>query len=240
MKEYQAASKMLSIIKNTSLVVAVILFLYFSFNAVKIYNYSLNYSEKLSDVAIVLGAGTKNGELSPIFRERINHSLYLFNEKKVRKIILTGGYGENQLQADSEIAKAYLQTQGLPEEMLLSESRSRYTRENLKEAKQIMDSLGLELALIVTDPLHMKRSMDFAKELNINCQPSATKTSMYRSRIPKLKSLMYETFYYSLGKIGEMFQRSDKQNAVSTALQNAAEPTSDHATPSLEVKISEP
>jgi vancomycin permeability regulator SanA len=78
---------------------------YLIFSGIRIYNYSSTYSEDACDVGIVLGAGTKNGVVSPIFRERLNHSIYLYNKEKIGKIILTGGYGKNQDRTDSEIAK---------------------------------------------------------------------------------------------------------------------------------------
>ncbi len=174
---------------------------YFVFNGVKIYIYSFDYSEDKSDVAIVLGAATNSGHLSQVFKERINHSIYLYNAAKVKKIILTGGYGNDQEQSDSEVAKNYLLTQGIPKDVILNEQRSRYTIENLVESKKIMDSLKLKSALIVTDPLHMKRSIGLAEKLQINCKPSPTKTTMYKSFLPKAQFLVYETFFYSLGKI---------------------------------------
>ena len=116
-------------------------------------------------------------------------------------IILTGGYGEGQKEPDSEVAKRFLLTQGVPGNIILVENKSRYTIENLRESKQIMDSLGMKSALIVSDPLHMKRSIELAQKIDINVQPSPTKTTMYRSFFPKVKSLIYETFYYSLGEI---------------------------------------
>lgn len=174
---------------------------YFIFNGIIIYRYSSKYYEVKSDVAIVLGAGTSNGKLSPVFKERVNHSIYLYGEGIIEKILLTGGYGDGQNQSDSEIAKEYLLNQGIPNEVIIIENKSKYTIENLKESKQIMDSLGLVSALIVSDPLHMKRSIELAKKLNIDCKPSPTKTSMYISFLPRTKSLVYETFFYSLGKI---------------------------------------
>jgi uncharacterized SAM-binding protein YcdF (DUF218 family) len=174
---------------------------YLMINGVRIYQYSFKYSEDKSDAAIVLGAGTKQGQISSVFRERINHSIYLYNEKVIMMIILTGGYGDGQNQSDSEIARKYILTRGIPKEAIVIEKSSRYTIENLIESKQLMDSLGLKSALIVTDPLHMKRSVDMAQKLKIDCNPSPTRTTMYRSFFPKTKSLLYETLYYSLGEI---------------------------------------
>lgn len=179
--------------------------LFFIFNAIKIYVYASNYEVSKSDVAIVLGAGTDNGVLSPIFKERINHAIYLYNNKIVSKIIFTGGTGEGQLSADSEIAKQYAIECGLPKKDLLLEVKSNYTDENLLEAHQIMMEHDLHSALIVSDPLHMKRSMDMATSIGINCLSSPTQTSMYRSFYPKFKSLLYETFFYSMGKLTMRF-----------------------------------
>jgi len=174
---------------------------YFSFNSIKIYNYSFQYSEDTCDVVIVLGAGTDNGKVSPIFKERINHSIYLYKKGIVSKIIFTGGYGEGQKQSDSRIAKEYALTKGIPGKNILIEEKSRFTIENLREAKIIMDSIKLQTALITSDPLHSKRSIKLAEHQNISCKPSPTKTTMYKSIIPKTKLLLYETFYYTLGEI---------------------------------------
>ncbi|MBO0592240.1 YdcF family protein [Cellulophaga sp. E16_2] len=167
-------------------------------NSVRIYNYSFEYNEHKSDVAIVLGAGTNNGKLSPVFKERINHSVLLYNKGIVEKIILTGGFGKGQKQSDSKTAKYYAIENGIPENKIIVEEKSKYTTENIEQSKQIMDSLGIKNALLVSDPIHMKRAMKIAKYYGIDCNPSPTKTTMYKSTYPKTKQLLYETFYFSL------------------------------------------
>lgn len=47
----------------------------------------------------------------------------------------------------------------------------------------------------------MKRSIDLAKKLKIECMPSPTKTTMFKSLHSRTKSLLYETFFYTLGEI---------------------------------------
>ena len=174
---------------------------YFAFSSIIIYRYSNMYFEDKSDVAIVLGAGTTGDQVSPVFRERINHAIYLYKKELVDKVILTGGFGEGQIKSDSQIAKDYAVNNGVLDHDVLIEETSRYTIENLIESKLIMDSMGLKTALIVSDPLHMKRSMEMAQDQEIDCKPSPTRTSMYRTTIPKIKSLMYETFFFSSGQI---------------------------------------
>lgn len=178
---------------------------YFVINAFRIYTYSSVYFETKSDVAIVLGAGTKNDKLSPVFTERINHSLILYQKGLIKKIIFTGGFGENEEQSDSQIAKAYAIECGIPEVDIFIEEKSRFTVENLFESKLILDSIGLKTVLLISDPLHMKRAMLLADQYAIDCKPSPTKTSMYQSVKSKSKSLLYETFYFSIREIMGVF-----------------------------------
>ena len=54
-----------------------------------------------SDAAIVLGAGIKQDQPSPVFRERINHGVNLYKEGVVKKLIFTGGLCQGQTYAES-------------------------------------------------------------------------------------------------------------------------------------------
>lgn len=174
---------------------------YFAFNAIQIYRFSLEYNEDESDVAIVLGAGTNNGIISPVFEERINHGIYLYKNDIVQKVVFTGGIGEGQSKSDSGLAKEYAIRKGVPSTDILIEESSRYTIENLAESKRILDSMNLKTVLLVSDPLHMKRSIGMAHKMGMNCKSSPTNTTKYKSTIPKLKSLLYETFFYTGGQL---------------------------------------
>lgn len=109
-----------------------------------------------ADVAIVLGAGVENEEPSPVFKERINHAILLYQDGYVGKIIFTGGVSKGNKISDSTIAGNYALENGVDAEAILIEDNSTITQENLKFAKQIMEENGLSTALIVSDPLHMK------------------------------------------------------------------------------------
>jgi uncharacterized SAM-binding protein YcdF (DUF218 family) len=191
----------MKVVKRVFKYLGIVALLFFLFNAISIYHYSFEYVEKESDVAIVLGAGTTDGHLSPVFKERINHAIYLYENHFVKKIIFTGGKGKNQLTSDSQLAKNYTVEHGVPSKDILIEEISRYTYQNLTYAKLIMDSCFFTTALIVSDPIHMKRAMELAKAAKIECDPSPTKTTMYRSTAPKLTFLVYEAFFYTIGKV---------------------------------------
>ena len=148
------------------------------------------------DVAIVLGAGTFNGEISAVYRERINHGIWLWENGYADFLIFTGGYGEGSNMADSAAARAYAMSQGMPEEYIYIEEVSTITEENFSEAKKVMDLHGWQSALIVSDPLHMKRAMLMAGDYGVMGYSSPTPTTMYRSTKTKLPFLIREEFFY--------------------------------------------
>ncbi|RFC53625.1 YdcF family protein [Brumimicrobium aurantiacum] len=171
---------------------------YFIINAIRIYKFSFEYSEQKSDVAIVLGAGINGDIPSPVFRERINHSVYLYKKGIVSKIIYTGGQGKGQTQFESVVAKKYAIEKGVNEGDIFIEKKSKYTVENLSEAKQIMDSLEFKTVLLISDPFHMRRAALLANKNKLNFKTSPTQTSMYKSKIPRFIQLMYECFFFSI------------------------------------------
>ena len=153
----------MKILKKLIIIVALVICYVFS-NAVSIYIYSFKDDARNADVAIVLGASTYNGHPSPVYQERINHAVDLYNKHLVKKIITTGGYGKGNPVSDAYNAKQYVVSQGVPEDDVLTEDQSTVTLENLINAKKIMDVYNYQTALIVSDPLHMKRAMLQAKD----------------------------------------------------------------------------
>ena len=170
--------------------------LLYAYHAIQTYRYSFEFSTAQSDVAIVLGAGSTNGKVSPVFEERCNHAIQLFLDKKVDTIIVTGGYGEGQTTSDSEAGKGYLIASGIPASSILIENQSSNTIENLVYAQKIMKANNLSTALIVSDPLHDRRSIKIAELLGMSVLPSPTPTTMYRSNRTKLNLCLSEARYY--------------------------------------------
>lgn len=176
-------------------------FLYALINAITIWNYSDKDERTTADVAIVLGAGLSDGKVTPVFQQRINHGIFLYQHGYVKKLIFTGGYGEGNQHSDAWVAKQYAEQQGVPPQDILYEEASTITQGNIRYAKVIMDNQQYQSAIIVSDPLHMKRAMLIAEDAGINAYSSPTPTSMYVSVKNKLAFLARETFFYSLYKI---------------------------------------
>ena len=172
-----------------------VIVLYTAFQAASIWHCGAADEKRPADVAIVLGAGTYNGEVSPVYQERIRHGVWLYENGYVKKLILTGGYGEGSSVSDAAAAKQYAISIGMTEADILLEDRSAITQENLQYAKELMEKAGYETAIVVSDPLHMKRAMLLARDAGITAYSSPTPTSRYRSFQTKAKFLAREVFY---------------------------------------------
>lgn len=172
------------------------LLLYVMANAIIICEYSKHNETRKAEAAIILGAAVWGEEPSPVFRERINHGIWLYQQGYVEKLLMTGGYSEGNTLSDAEVAKNYAITKGIPTEDILIETQSVITAENLYYAKIIMEEYHIKQVLIVSDPLHMKRSMLMAEDLDIEAFSSPTPTTRYTGLKAKSKFLARELFFY--------------------------------------------
>lgn len=168
----------------------------FALVTVSIVSYGRKDEKQPCDAIVVLGASSWNGQVSPVFRERINHGIWLYENGYADYIIFTGGYGEGSSVSESGAAKIYALSQGVPEDVIFIEEKSRITEENMKYAKEIMDEHSWETVILVSDPLHMRRAMTIARDYGLSALSSPTPTSMYRSLKTQIPFLLREEFYY--------------------------------------------
>lgn len=182
--------------KKVNIISLSILIGYFILTAINISVFSKKDETQKVDSAIVLGAAVWNNEPSPVFKERINHSIFLYKNGYINSIIFTGGIANNEKLSESYVAKNYAIKLGVLPEDIYIEEESKITQENLEYAQQIMIQNNLSKVLLVSDPLHMKRSMMMAKDLGIEAYSSPTTTSKYKSTKVKLPFLLRETFFY--------------------------------------------
>ena len=193
-------------LKRLLLCLCAALALYIAGTAVGIWRYAGMDETRPADAVIILGAGTSGSEVSPVFRERIRHGVWLYRSGYAGKLILTGGYGEGSTRSDAYIAMQYALSLGVPEEDILIEERSTITQENLANAKAIMDENSLRTALLVSDPLHMKRAMLLARDCGVEAYSSPTPTTRYVSLNTKLPFLAREVFFYLGYQVYQIWQ----------------------------------
>ena len=155
-----------------------------------------NTDERISvDCIIVLGAAVSGDAPSPVFQARIDHAISLRNDGLSEKIIFTGGVGDQEKYAESEAAKMYAIKSGVSEDDIFIEKSSKTTYQNLKEAQKVMSREGLETAIVVSDPLHLKRAAMMANRLNLSVVASPAENSKFQSLKTKLPFLIREVYF---------------------------------------------
>ncbi|AKC88294.1 YdcF family protein [Pseudoxanthomonas suwonensis] len=149
-----------------------------------------------ADAIIVLGAAAYHKNPSPVFRERIRHGLDLYRRGYAPVIVFTGGYGAGAPFAESQVARRYALQQGIPESAILIESASRNTRENLVQARRVMQQHDLRRAIVVSDPLHMSRALRLSREVGIDAVGSPTPSTRFRTVQTQWRFLLQEVYFF--------------------------------------------
>ncbi len=177
--------------------------------SLSILNFSKTSRLRRADAAIVLGAAAWKNDPSPVFKERINHAVWLYRNGYVKKIILTGARDSRDEAPASVVARRYVLMEKIPPDDVLVETKSRTTRENLWFASRLGNEHNIHSYLVVSDPLHMKRAMMMARDLGLSAYQSPTPTTRYRSRESRLLFLGRELYFYLNYYLGRTADRED-------------------------------
>ena len=150
-----------------------------------------------ADAIIVLGAAAYDARPSPVFEERIRHGLSLYRQGYAPRLIFTGGFGGSGARfAESEVARRYALKHNIPESAILIETQSRSTRQNLEQARVLMEANGIGKVIVVSDPMHMARAMRLSRKMGIDAVASATPSTRFRSLRSSWRFLAQEVVFW--------------------------------------------
>jgi len=130
------------------------------------------------DYIIVLGAGIKGKRVTPLLASRIDKGIELLKYNPSSKIILSGGMGPGEDIPEGVAMADYAKQNGVSEEKIIIENKSKNTYENLLFSSRLMDKENPKIALVTTS-YHVFRALVFAKKLNIPCIGYGSKTKWY-------------------------------------------------------------
>src|SRR6478609_3461089 len=132
------------------------------------------------DQAIVL-TGVVKSDLLPDDRvyfakgaDRVLHTVQLFKEGKVKRIIITGGNGKliGEGKAEAPLLKKVMVMCGIPDSCIIVEALAFNTRENAQYTKALLDSLGWKgKSLLVTSAFHMRRAKGCFEKVGLAITP---------------------------------------------------------------------
>lgn len=166
------------------------------FAAIRIWTFGAQNELVDADAAIVLGAAVWDGQPSPVFEERLNHAIWIYENEYVDKLILTGGKAEDTDRAESQVAKDYAIKNQVQKDDILIETKSSITEENFKYAQEIAAEHELESFIVVSDPLHMRRAITIAETKGMDVYPSPTPGSAYETLRSQVPFLIREVIFY--------------------------------------------
>ncbi len=115
-------------------------------------------------VAIVFGAGlTRDGQPSPVLRDRVATAVQLYFEGKVQKILMSG---DNRFVEYNEpgAMQRYAISLGVPEEDIVLDYAGRRTYDTCYRARHIF---GVRQALLVTQRFHLPRAIFTCNSLGV-------------------------------------------------------------------------
>lgn len=147
-----------------------------------------------ADAIVVLGAAQYNGEPSPVFKARLDHAAFLYEENLSTTVIVTGGAQEGDRFTEAEAGEMYLSQQNIPTDAILLETEGKTTLQSLRNVRTIAEERDINTVLLVSDPLHSERVKRIAQDLGFDRTYAswASYTTLNRSFSTKSKELMHE------------------------------------------------
>ena len=128
------------------------------------------------DVIIVLGAQVKpSGEPSVQLDWRLNTAVEMYFASPC-PVIVCGAQGVDEPEPEADTMKSLLIKGGIPADRIYTDPVSTDTYQNIRNAKAIIEELGLLRPLIITSDYHLPRAMAIAKAEGFTPQGVASPT----------------------------------------------------------------
>lgn len=138
------------------------------------------------DYIIILGCAIrKDGTLYPLIRGRVDRAIAFFREqleKTGKKAIFvpSGGQGSDEVMAEGAAMRNYLIEQGIPAELIMAETESATTLENMRFSKKLIEERAENASIAYsTTNYHVFRSGIFATQAGLRAEGMGAHTVWY-------------------------------------------------------------
>lgn len=122
------------------------------------------------DGIIVLGCQVKpDGEPSVQLAWRLDTALKYYQASPCT-IVVTGAQGKDEPAPEAVVMRDYLAAAGVPKQVILTDSQSFDTKENIRNAWALLSPLGCEKPIIITSDYHVHRALAIAADAGITAQ----------------------------------------------------------------------
>ncbi|WP_141334964.1 YdcF family protein [Paenibacillus sp. tmac-D7] len=138
------------------------------------------------DVYVMLTGGALGGVASPAGEgqlsgstlQRVVSAAELYKQKPL-PILVSGGQVNENTGNEGQLSKRTLLRLGVPEQDILLDDKSRTTRENAQNSKELLTKTGLSRPILITSAFHMARSVKHfeARQVIVTPYPVDFRTS---------------------------------------------------------------
>jgi uncharacterized SAM-binding protein YcdF (DUF218 family) len=134
-----------------------------------------------------------------VLAARLDHALELWEQSYAPYIVVTGGKQEGDRFTEATAAANYLIERGVPDEAILREVDGTSTWESLAASARFLRERGLGDVVIVSDPYHVLRSVETARELGLDAvgSPAAGPVNGWQEK----QKMVKEAAGVALGRI---------------------------------------
>ena len=133
-------------------------FLWFIIHTLVITADGLKDELEVSDAAVVLGNKVElNGKPSKRLQGRLDKATELYENNYFKYIIVSGGIGKEGFD-EAAVMKEYLAEKGIPDDKILLDSNGYNSYMTAKNTKAIMDDMGFNSTMIITQFYHISRT----------------------------------------------------------------------------------
>lgn len=179
--------------KKTLKILISLLFIWFSIHIAYTIFDGKKDEGKSADIAVVLGTTVNtDGTLSERLEKRLECGLKLYQNKRVKKIIVSGGLGKEGF-FEGDKMKEYLVEKGMPDSLVVVDNKGNNTTATVANVIRLKDSLHYNSLIVISQYFHLPRTkMLFRKNGLENVSSVSPKYSEYRD----FYSLFREFFAY--------------------------------------------
>ena len=142
-----------------------------------------NQPQQDKDFIVILGCWfRRDGSLPPLLRGRVDRAIEFWKAQKEATgkeaiLIPSGGQGRDETMPEAEAMKRYLLEKQIPEEMILPETASLNTYQNMANARAIMEKLNPEGKVVfATTNYHVFRSGVWAAQAGLRAEGIGSRT----------------------------------------------------------------
>ena len=117
-----------------------------------------------TDCVLILGAGVRDGNPTPMLRDRLITGISLYKTGVAPKIIMSGDHGREDYD-EVNVMKSYAVENGVPDSDVFMDHAGFSTYDSIYRAKAVFEADSI---IIVTQKYHLYRALYIAERLGVN------------------------------------------------------------------------